>query len=203
MAVPRQWSGRITDLTFTEGAAATLMTCHVPFRTIVAGTSAPVSSVDSCAQVTDIAVNQVFYRREPHMMRRYSALALDNIRRDPGGFALAAAYRAVRLFLIQGTSDKDTAQQFSGSRRVYAAATGISIVYLTLLVIGAIVGWRRGYRVGLPLLLIAYVPATLAPVLTNMRYTVTVQPLMFIFMAIAITALTGIARPDARPERIG
>ena len=76
-------------------------------------------------------------------------------------------------------------------------------MYLTLLVIGAIVGWRRGYRVGLPLLLIAYVPATLAPVLTNMRYTVTVQPLMFIFMAIAITALTGIARPDPSPERIG
>jgi hypothetical protein len=51
--------------------------------------------------------------------------------------------------------------------------------------------------------LIAYVPATLAPVLTNMRYTVTVQPLMFIFMAIAISALTSIARGDAATERIG
>ena len=29
MAVPRQWSGRITDLAFTEGAAATLMTPKV------------------------------------------------------------------------------------------------------------------------------------------------------------------------------
>ena len=202
MAVPRNWSGRITDLAFTEGAASTLMTSHVPFRTMAAATSVPASSVDACTQVTDVAVNQVFYRREPHMMRRYSALAFDNIRRDPGGFVLAAAYRAVRLFLIQGTSDKNTAQQFDGSRRVYAAATGISIVYLTLLVIGAIVGWRRGYQVGLPLLLIAYVPATLAPVLTNMRYTVTVQPLMFVFMAIAITALTGIARADAPTERI-
>ena len=96
-----------------------------------------------------------------------------------------------------------TAQQFNGSRRVYATATGVSIVYLTLLVIGAIVGWRRGYRVGLPLLLIAYVPATLAPVLTNMRYTVTVQPLMFIFMAIAISALSSLARADAATERIG
>ena len=203
MAVPREWSGRITDLAFTEGAAAALMSSHVPFRTLAARTPARVSSIDSCTQVTDIAVNQVFYRREPHMMRRYSALAFDNIRRDPGGFALAAAYRAVRLFLIQGTADKDTAQQFNGSRRVYAAATGISIVYLTLLVIGAIVGWRRGYQVGLPLLLIAYVPATLAPVLTNMRYTVTVQPLMFIFMAIAISALTSLARADAATERIG
>jgi Dolichyl-phosphate-mannose-protein mannosyltransferase len=203
MAVPRRWSGRITDLAFTEGSASTLMTSHVPFRALAARTSARVSSVEACTQVTDIGVNQVFYRREPHLMGRYSALAFDNIRRDPAGFALATAYRAVRLFLIQGTPDKATAQQFQGSRRVYAAATVISTVYLALLVIGIVVGWRRGYRVGLPLLLIAYVPATLAPVLTNMRYTVTVQPLMFIFMAIAISALTSIARGDAAMERIG
>src|SRR5580704_12481411 len=123
------------------------------------------------------------------MMRRYTTLAFDNIRRDPGGFVAASAYRAVRLFLVQGTSDRSTAQQFSGSRRVYAAATAISLVYLALCGAGMIIGWRRGYRIGLPLLLIAYIPATLAPVLTNMRYTVTVQPLMFIFMAIALVAL--------------
>ena len=70
---------------------------------------------------------------------------------------------------------------------------------LTLFAAGAIVGWRRGYRVGLPLLLIAYIPATLAPVLTNMRYTVTVQPLMFIFMAIAIDALARWLRRGAAP----
>jgi hypothetical protein len=43
--------------------------------------------------------------------------------------------------------------------------------------------------VTLPLLLIAYLPLTLAPVLTNMRYSVTVQPLMFTFIAVAIIAL--------------
>jgi hypothetical protein len=36
--------------------------------------------------------------------------------------------------------------------------------------------------------LILYVPATLAPVLTNMRYTVTVQPLIFMFIAVTIAA---------------
>jgi hypothetical protein len=53
-----------------------------------------------------------------------------------------------------------------------------------------VMAWRRGNRVGLPLLLIAYLPATLAPVLTNMRYALTVQPLMFMFIAVAIITMT-------------
>jgi hypothetical protein len=175
--------------------ASTLMTTHRSLSLIAAGMR-PVSSIEACTQFTDVAVNQVFYRREPQMMQRYAVLAFDNIRRDPGGFALAAAYRAARLFVIQGTSERSTAQQFSGSSRVYAAATAISIVYATLFVAGAILGWRRGDRIGLPLLLIAYIPATLAPVLTNMRYTITVQPLMFVFMAIAIAAILGISRSN-------
>jgi hypothetical protein len=191
MVVPRRWRGRITDLMFTEGVASTLMTSRVSLRALQAAKPGALDSVDACTQVQDVAVNQVFYRREPHLMGRYSALAFDNIRRDPVDFLLASAYRAVRLFLIQGTSDRFTAQQFAGSRLVYAAATAVSIMYLTLFGIGVIVAWRRGHHLGLPLLLIAYVPATLAPVLTNMRYTVTIQPLMFVFMAVAITALTG------------
>ena len=202
IVVPRLWHHRITDLTITEGMAASLMTARRSVRAMETATARPATSIEACTQFTDVAVNQVFYRREPHLMQRYAALALDNIRRDPIGFALASGYRAGRLFLIQGTSDQATAQQFSESRRIYAAATGVSIVYLTLFAAGAIVGWRRGYRVGLPLLLIAYIPATLAPVLTNMRYTITVQPLMFIFMAIAIAAAMSFGRAGAaRPQR--
>jgi len=203
MAVPHQWRGRITDLTFTEGIASTVMTSRIPLRTIAASAPRRLSSVESCTQVTDVAVNQVFYRREPHLMRRYSALAFDNIRREPMGFALASAYRAVRLFLIEGTSDRLTAQQFAGSRPIYAAGTGVSIVCLMLFGIGVIEGWRRGHRIGLPLLLIAYVPATLAPVLTNMRYTLTVQPLMFVFMAVAIARLTGSASRNSATTSAG
>jgi hypothetical protein len=136
-----------------------------------------------------VAINQVFYRKEPHMMSRYMALAIDNIRRDPIGFARASAYRAVRLFFIQGTSDRLTSQQFSRSGRAYAAAEAISLAFLALFGLGVVIAWRRGYQLWLPLLLVAYIPATLAPVLTNMRYTVTVQPLMFIFVAIAIMAI--------------
>src|SRR6185503_14213969 len=99
-----------------------------------------------CTQVTDLAVNQVFYRREPHMMRRYSALALDNIRRDPIGFAWASAYRALRLFVIEGTSDRFTAQQFNQGGRIYGAAKAVSIVFLMLFAAGVVVSWRRGHH---------------------------------------------------------
>jgi hypothetical protein len=102
---------------------------------------------------------------------------------------LASAYRAVRLFVVAGASDRFTARQFSQSRWIYAAGMSVSTIYLTLFGLGVVMACRRGDRVGLPLLLIAYVPATLAPVLTNMRYTVTVQPLMFIFIAAAILSL--------------
>jgi hypothetical protein len=194
MEVPRLWRGRITDLTVTEGMASRVMTSRIPVGTIASVHERPI-----CAQVDDIAVNQVFYRREPHMMRRYAALALDNIQRDPVGFALASGYRAVRLFVIAGTSDRLTTQQFSRSRWIYPAAMGLSIVYLTLFGIGVAMAWRRGHRVGLPLLLIAYLPATLAPVLTNMRYTLTVQPLMFMFIAVAIVTLTRSFRGEGLP----
>jgi len=55
-------------------------------------------------------------------------------------------------------------------------------------------------------LLIAYVPATLAFVLTNMRYSITVQPLVFIFVAAAIvTALeaVGVWPPIGRRSDAG
>ena len=128
------------------------------------------------------------------MMRRYTALAWDNIRHDPSGFILASAYRTIRLFVIQGSSDRLTTQQFSGSRLPYAAAEVVSVAFLALFGIGVVVAWRQRSNMVLPLLLVAYIPATLAPVLTNMRYTVTVQPLMFIFVAVALRAMLRSAR---------
>ncbi len=61
---------------------------------------------------------------------------------------------------------------------------------------GAVWAWRRkpGLR---PLLLpIVYIPLTICFVLTNMRYTITVQPLMFVFVAAAVVALLN--KPDSR-----
>ena len=37
----------------------------------------------ACAGVENVAVNAVYYREQPHAMRRYLALAFDNIRREP------------------------------------------------------------------------------------------------------------------------
>ena len=121
-------------------------------------------------------------------MRRYVALAMDNIRRDPPAYFAGVAYRAVRVFVIEGSDDPHTTQQFAGSGRVYRIARAASIVLAVLCVAGVWAAWRRGAAIALPLMLIAYIPATLAFVLTNMRYSVTVQPLMFMFVAAALVS---------------
>jgi hypothetical protein len=125
------------------------------------------------------------------MMRRYTALAFDNIRRDPVGFAAASAYRAARLFLIRGTDDQMTTQQFDSSGAVYLAGTVLSGLYLALFVAGVVVCIRRRSAALILLVPILYVPATICFVLTNMRYTITVQPLMFVFVAAAVLAALG------------
>ena len=122
-------------------------------------------------------------------MARYTALAFDNIRRTPWPFAAASAYRTLRLFVIHGDDDPRTSQQFAHGGRVYAAGTIASGVFAALLVCGAIIAWRQGAAIALPLLLILYVPFTIAPMLTNMRYTITVQPLAFLFVAVSLNAL--------------
>ena len=199
IAIPRDWDGRITSVTVTGTFASALMGAR---RSLTALRDRPAPDhAAQCAELENVTVNDVFYRRELHMMRRYSALALDNIRREPVGFAVATAYRAVRLFVIFGTDDLRTAQQFRRSRLVYAAGTIASGLYLLLFVSGMVISWRRGDPLGLPALLILSIPATLAPVLTNMRYTVTVQPLIFIFIAVALTSVAQHARANRGAAR--
>ena len=198
IVVPRTWHDRITELTVSEGMASTLMTSRAPFRALDSVPSR-LMGLDRCLQSIEVVINQVFYRREPQMMRRYLALAYDNIRLDPPGFLLASAYRGVRVFIIEGASDRVTAQQFTSSGRIYAVGTAVSMVLFIVCATGVVVGWRQGENIGLPLLLIVSVPATLAPVLINMRYTVTIQPLMFVFIATAITWWTRSPAASADP----
>ena len=178
MTVPRVWSARVTDLAITGGSAAALLHTTVPFGRL--------RRSRDCVQVEDLAVNAVYYRSEPQAMRRYFALAFDNIRRDPRAYAASVAYRAVRVFFIEGSEDPHTTYQFAGSSRIYRLATVASLVFLALFAAGVAAAYRRGAAIALPLALILYIPATLAFVLTNMRYSVTVQPLMFIFVAAAL-----------------
>lgn len=194
MTVPRDWSGRVTDLEVSGAQAERLLHGFTPFAALQAGPSA-----GACAAVDPIAVNDVFYRAEPHAMRRYTALAFDNIGRDPAAYLAGVAYRAARVFFIEGNDDAQTVQQFPGGRRVYQAAYAASVLLFGLFAGGVWIAWRRGIAIVLPLVLIAYIPATLAFVLTNMRYSVTVQPLMFVF--VATTLVTGWDAIAARPSR--
>jgi hypothetical protein len=190
IVVPRAWRQQITDVSFNGGVAAAMISSTVPLHLFKDGLEQPPTAA-VCGGLDDVEINKVFYRLEPHLMRRYTALALDNIERTPMQFALAAAFRVVRLFVVWGSADAATTQQFSGGRLVTGTATVASIGFVSLFLFGAIAAWRRGDAVALPLLLVAYVPATIAPMLTNMRYTVTVQPLMFIFVAVAVRLALG------------
>jgi hypothetical protein len=191
MSVPRPWSGRITDVQFEGARADALLHTSVPFA-ILASTP---HATSGCATAADIQVNAPFYRSELQQSRRYTALALDNIRRDPGAYLVSVAYRTLRVFFIEGSSDPHTAQQFEGGGRVYQIAYIASVGLFVLFAAGVWAAWRRGAAIALPLVLIAYIPATLAFVLTNMRYSLTVQPLMFVFVAstlvVAVDALRG------------
>ncbi|HJU41688.1 MAG TPA: glycosyltransferase family 39 protein [Vicinamibacterales bacterium] len=199
VALPSVWSGLHTDLEVDGSLSGALVSRS---RTLSSLRYTRTPSPDGCVLAEAIRVNQEFYRREPHQMRRYLALARDNIRRDPWGFAAASAYRMVRLFIIRGSSDVKTAQQFSASEFAYAVGTTLSAAYFVVFVAGAWLAWKQRSALVWLLLPIAYVPLTICFVLTNMRYTVTMQPLMFVFVAIAVAAAL-FGAPTTRTLRRG
>lgn len=187
--VPRAFSGSVTDLEVTGTLAKRLLLASTPTAT----PAAPAA----CQPVAEARVNDVFYRKELHQLDRYMALALDNIRREPAAFAAAAAYRFVRLFVIRPSGSPSATYQFSGARLAYTSGLVLSLGYFLLFLAGVVVAWRRRSAL-LPLIVpVVYVPATICFVLTNQRYTVTVQPLMFAFVALALVT---VFRWEPRPE---
>jgi hypothetical protein len=200
IAVPHTFAGKQTDVAVSlDGEMApAMLSRHRTFTSL----SYPSRSSGSCVPVDDVVFNRPFFVAEPHMMQRYVALALDNIRRDPAAFVQASLYRAVRLFIVRGTDDLSTAQQFRWSSFVYSVATGLSVGYLLVFAAGAVIAYRRRSPLLLLLVPIVYVPLTICFVLTNMRYTVTVQPLMFAFVALAIITALKLdpAEPAPLPE---
>lgn len=185
IAVPRQFGGRQTDVDVSLNGemAPALLSRHRTFSSM--DVSVPRGQ---CFSAEEVSFNEPYYLSEPNAMRRYMALAMDNIRRSPGAFVEASLYRAVRLFVVRGTDDLSTAQQFRWSHIVYGIGTALSLGYLAIFAAGGIIAYRRRSRLLLFLVPIVYVPATICLVLTNMRYTVTVQPLMFAFVAVALAA---------------
>jgi len=188
ISVPRQFGGRQTDLDVSGDLAGTLISRWKTFSSLQ-------ETPSGCPVADDIKLNQVFYRREPHEMSRYTALAFDNIRRDPAAFAMASAYRMLRLFIIRGTDDRLTTYQFPLSRLIFQGALAVSIAYFAAFVAGVVIAWRARSPFLYALIPIVYVPLTICFVLTNMRYTITVQPLMFVFVAMTVAAVVGVGGP--------
>jgi hypothetical protein len=184
--IPREWSGVYTDFTVDLGMAENLFSGRYRFTQPDPAPKVPLEI--QCLGPGGITINGAYYRVQPHEQHRYMALALDNISRSPLDYAWSVLYRSIRLFIIVGTTDLGTAQQFANSRVVYGVGTVLSTFYLALALIGAWIGWRRGYAVVLPLTLIVYIPATISFVLTNMRYTTTVQPLLLTLVAVTLVA---------------
>ena len=191
ITVPRDFGGRQTDLDVQGDLAGTLVSRYVAMASL--------GAAEPCKAVDEIKVNDVFYRREPHEMRRYTALAFDNIARDPLAFVAASAYRMVRLFIIRGTDDRLTTHQFPLSGLIFQAGFVASLAYFATFLWGVVLAWRARSPFLYALIPIAYVPLTICFVLTNMRYTITVQPLMFVFVAIAVAAALRLGRPEAGP----
>ena len=77
-------------------------------------------------------------------MRRYLALAFDNISRDPG-VSGCLCYRMGRLFIVRGTDDPKTTQQFAGSD--WSMRRAGALCYLLLLFgAGVAIAWRAVRR---------------------------------------------------------
>jgi len=144
--------------------------------------------------VADIGVNRVPYRRQPHDMRRYTALALKNVRHDPIAYLAASARRALRVFVITGSADVYTAHQFARAGAIYRIGRAASIAALTLFLAGLAIAIVRRLPVFMLLVPIVYVPLTVCFMLINARYSMTTQPFAFAFVALAlVTALDAFA----------
>jgi len=194
LTVPRSSRGLVTDLE-VRGTMATDAIRSKRLLAGLAGYDNPTPGDFNPFLQLAVGVNSVFYLAEPHLHDRYTALALENIRRAPGAFALASLRRMFRLFVVIGSEDLNRAHQFRYARVIYGLATTVSLVYLALFLGGAAVAVYRRLDVTLLLAGIVYVPLTIFPFLTNMRYTVTAQPVIFVFVAIALVAVVDLVCP--------
>ena len=197
IVVPRDWDGRVGSIT-VRGAMAGRVATRSRTLAGIALDSAPPRVPDrdaKCLDLEEAGINRVLRRQEPHEMRRATALALDNIRREPAAFAWASVKRALRLFVVQGGGDRDAAVQFTHSGTIYTLGRFVSYVYFGLFVCGLIVAVRRRHRLMVLLAPLVYIPVTICPMLVTSRYATTMQPFIFVFIAIALVAAHDLIRP--------
>lgn len=199
LTVPRDFSGRVLDLAPRGSIARGVLHTRRSFRSArlsAADLPAP-STFHDCHRLV-AGMDTVFYRAQPMSQERYTQLALDNIRRTPGAYALACARRMAGIFITIGSDNPDAAHQFAGSRLLYLAGTVASISIAVMLVVGALIALRRGADVALLIAAVLYVPVTISPFLTNARYALSGQPFVFGFVAVALVGLYDIVRGARR-----
>src|SRR5262249_52761754 len=127
-------------------------------------------------------------RAQPIAQERYTKLALDDIRRAPGAYAVACLRRMLGIFVTVGSDNPHAAHQFAGSRRGYVAGTIGTVSLFGLLAVGAAIASRRGPDAWPLIAAVLYVPVTICPFLTNARYALSGQPFVFGFVAVALVA---------------
>jgi hypothetical protein len=206
--IPRDWDGRISGVVVRGELAARVATRSRTFASLALEASPHVLNdpAAGCFELEEIGINRVLRRWEPHEMRRATALALDNIRRAPGTFVLASIKRALRLFVVQGGIDRSAAVQFAHSGTIYKVARAVSLVYFGLFVCGLIMAVRRRHRLLVLLAPLVYIPVTICPMLVTARYATTMQPFIFVFIAIALVEardLIGRVRAAGTPIATG
>ncbi len=189
LAVPRKFSGRLVDLEARGAIARGIVHTRRTARSV--GLSAEqvpaLRKFEECSRVAG-GIDAVFYRAQPQSQDRYTRLAVDNIRRTPIAYAVATLRRMIGIFVTVGSESSDAAHQFAGSRLLYAAGTAVSLSVFVLFLSGIVVGWRRGGDIVPLVAAVLYVPITIAPFLTNARYSLSGQPFVFAFVAIALVA---------------
>ncbi|MFC1537586.1 glycosyltransferase family 39 protein, partial [Gemmatimonadota bacterium] len=197
LVISRSAGEKITGITPARGLATKLVYTNVPFPLIkkyLAAMREKSLVFDLAATVGELSfttsVDNDFYRSEPRMQARYLALAKENIRQRPWDYTIECLKRMYgRLFIVRGSSDVNTAHQFKGSRIIYKIGFILSLLIMIAMVFGVVIGFRRKMAVGLFLLPILYIMLTISPLLNNMRYSMTVQPFMIIFISITIYSL--------------
>lgn len=200
--IPKTYNGRITELYFEAGTARELMFVKQPFPLIdntlesvfdFQNDSLTINQISQSGWVPPVVklshdVNNVFFRSEPHAQRRYIALSVDNVRQEPGKYLLACLYRTFRVFIIRGSTDFKTSYQFADSGLIWSISSLISISYLLCMILGLVISLSRGYHIVLFLSPIIYISLTTCVSVINMRYSVPVQPFIFVFVSIFILA---------------
>jgi hypothetical protein len=190
LIVPRRFSGRVLDLDARGEIARGVLHTRRSSRSV--GLSREkVPALGSFQQCFNVAggIDSVFYRAQPQSQDRYARLALDDIRRTPLAYAAATARRMIGIFVTVGSESSDAAHQFAGSRTLYFAGAILSVTVFLLSVSGLVVAAVRHGADIVPLAAaVLYVPVTISPFLTNARYSLSGQPFVFAFVAIAIVA---------------